>query len=135
MGAALAATLLLQPRDEDKPTHASARSMIRSAVFVCGTLPVNCDELRQGEMGWLEADHVGAEPGLLWRPVEVPTVHAWSMQDLDQPGQSQQLIRMCVEKGRVELLHSAGHGFPSEGNEVAKLAGAVRKMLTGLRDS
>lgn len=103
--------------------------MIRSAVFVCGTLPVDRDELRRGKMGWLEADQVGEGARLSWLPVAVPTLHAWSAQDTDHPGQSQQLIRMCVEEGRVELLHSAGHGFPSKAHEVAALAGAVRRLL------
>lgn len=133
LGAALAATLLLQPHDDDNhdevPSHAVARRLVSSAVFVCGILPVDRADLRHGEMVWLDASQALQR----WGPIMIPTVHSWSKQDIEYPGQSQQLMGMCLEADRIELLHTAGHGFPSKTDEVAALATEIQKMLQGLR--
>ncbi|KAK3937381.1 hypothetical protein QBC46DRAFT_366281 [Diplogelasinospora grovesii] len=100
MGAALAATLLLQPDER----YAAARQMIPSAALsLC---------LRQGKMGFLKAaDQVRKEDR-----VAIPTVHAWSPQDTDQPGQSQQLIKIdrkdpCLPCTHLVIEHRGRHGM------------------------
>ncbi|ESZ93010.1 hypothetical protein SBOR_6581 [Sclerotinia borealis F-4128] len=134
MGTALAATLLLRPKGdlEDSHTHACARRMIRSAVFVCGTLPVDRNELAKGKMGWLVASQVEASPAAVWPTIDIPTVHAWSPQDEEYPGQSEELICMCSEKTRIEVLHGAKHGFPSKAQEVAELVTIAKEMFARL---
>lgn len=119
LGAALAATLLLQPGRH------SARHRIRSAVFLCGTLPCDWAELEQSKLRFLRARDSN-------KVISIPSVHAWSPEDVDYPGQGEQLFEMCEEKNRVQVLHSAGHGVPSQHFEVEAIAGAIRDMIAKL---
>jgi len=64
--------------------------------------------------------------------IAVPTVHAWSAKDIQYPGMAKQVMHMCCEESRVGVKHSAGHGVPTQGDEVAALAKAVMEMLEGL---
>lgn len=116
LGAAIAATLLLRP-DGDV-----ARSRIRSVVFICATLPCDWDDLTRHHLRLIQA-------GEARESIRVPSVHSWSSEDPEYPGQSEQLFQMCKEDGRVKVLHSAGHSIPSRGSEAKAIAEAVKEML------
>ncbi|PQE18044.1 serine hydrolase FSH protein [Rutstroemia sp. NJR-2017a BVV2] len=116
LGAALLATLLLR--------NDRSQLRIRSAIFLCGTLPYNCHELEHGNKRYMQADCMTERT-----KIQIPTVHAWSPQDVDYPGQSEQLIRMCNEENRIEIQYSAGHGVPATGNGLLAIANAIRKII------
>jgi pimeloyl-ACP methyl ester carboxylesterase len=134
MGGALAATVLLNRRDTgyDKPEWVAARSRIRCAVFLSATLPLDTAELQRGGLTWVSPADVGSSDRGRLSLIEIPTVHAWSNADLDNPGESNAVAQMCAEKGKVEILHAAGHGIPSSGNDVEAIASAIRKMISEL---
>lgn len=117
LGAALTASLLLRPGLDD-----DVMWQIKSALFICGTLPCDWNQLQRGKLDFLEADSVG-------RVIQIPTVHAWSVQDVEHPGQSEQLVRMCCEETRIEVLHRAGHSIPYLKEEVLAVANAVRRVV------
>lgn len=119
LGAALVATLLVR---DTKPVP-SLR--IGCAIFLCGTLPCDWHELGQGSMQLLLAKDVG-------NVIQIPTVHAWSPNDVDYPGQSAQLFQMCEATKRVEVLHGGGHSVPSQGVELVALAEAIQRTLPRL---
>lgn len=133
MGGALAATLLLRPQNPamDKADWISARAMVRSAVFLCGTLPVDVMELWRGRMAWISPQDIG--PGGKLYHIEVPSVHAWSPEDVEIPEESKALTRMCDASKVVEILHSEGHGVPSKSVEVAAISSAIIEMLHSVR--
>lgn len=64
--------------------------------------------------------------------IRIPTIHAWSLDDVDYPRQSAQLVQMCDRARCVEVVHGGGHTVPSWGNEVEALASAVSHALTSL---
>ncbi|RYP04515.1 hypothetical protein DL764_004416 [Monosporascus ibericus] len=113
LGAALAATLLLRAEKQQAISH------IKSAIFICGTLPCDWDELRRGNMHVLQPEDV---KGM----IRIPTVHAWSANDVDYPCQSILLMQMCHSTVRLEAAHSAGHCVPSQVKEVAALANCIQ---------
>ncbi|KAF2962695.1 hypothetical protein GQX73_g10878 [Xylaria multiplex] len=129
MGGAMVATLLLQPYDPslDFPAWIAARKMIRSAVFLCGTSPVDIAQLRQGKLGWVAGNLVG--PGAKLSRITIPTVHAWSSADTEKWAESEALGNMCLEETRTVVMHSAGHGVPSNRSEIRDLANAIRGMI------
>lgn len=129
MGGAMAATLLLQPQnpEADNPSWLAARKLIRGAVFICSTLPVDTMELRHGRMGWVKAEDVG--PAGKLHPIGVPTVHAWSPRDLCNCAESRLLVSMCIETQRTEVLHDAGHGIPSGISEVTSMSDVIQGMM------
>lgn len=131
MGSSLAATLLLRPHNlaSDRPNWATARAMIRSAIFLSGIRPLNIMELQDDKVARAKREDVG--PHSRWSYIEIPTVHVWSCNDSEIPGESRALADMCVEDKRVELLHSAGHAIPSEGLELESAAAAIRRLLQG----
>lgn len=117
LGAALTASLLLQPCLEE-----NVMGQIKSALFICGSLPCDWNQLQRGEVALLEAEGVG-------RVIQTPTVHAWSLQDVEHSEQSKKLVRMCGERTRIEVIHSAGHNVPSLREEVLAVANAVRQVV------
>ncbi|KAI0415488.1 serine hydrolase FSH [Xylaria grammica] len=129
MGGAMAATLLLEPYDPslDSPNWIAARKMIRSAVFLCGTSPVDIAQLRQGKLDWVEDSLVG--PGAKLNRIMIPTVHAWSSADTEKWAESFALGNMCLEETRTVVMHSAGHGVPCNRDEIQHLANAIREMV------
>ncbi|KAI0553285.1 serine hydrolase FSH [Xylaria curta] len=133
MGAAMVATLLLTPRTSahDKADWVAARPMVRCAVFLCGTLPVDPRQLEQGKMGWIEPNMVSQDGHLC--PIDVPTVHVWSLADTQNASASQSLKLMCLGNKSNEILHDAGHTVPCEGSIVQVIADAIRTMLAQIR--
>lgn len=122
LGAALVATFLLYPM-----WHPSAQSQIKSAIFICGTLPCDCDALAGGVFCLIRAKDV-VDKAL----ITIPTIHAWSQEDREYPGQSEELVKMCQRGNRIELTHEAGHAIPSQGDEIAAIEKAIRESLAGL---
>lgn len=119
LGAALIATLLLQPDDWLK-------GYIRTAVFVCGIRPGNLAVPEEGPIAFMDSSGIG-------RAITIPTLHSWSPEDAEFPGHSEKLMQICAAKSLVEIRHSAGHGIPSRGDEVVALATTIRDMLAGLQ--
>ena len=119
LGAALAATLLLRNEDRQAPIP------IKCAIFLCGTLPCDWNELELRRLRLLEAKDVQ-------HTIQIPTVHVWSTDDVEHPGHSAQLVQMCETTKRVEVIHSGGHTVPSQGNESAAFAHAVHQTFSSL---
>ena len=117
LGAALAATLLLRAEKQH------VRLPIKCAIFLCGTLPCEWQDLDRGDLRLLQAKDVQ-------HTIQIPTVHAWSSYDVDYPGQSAQLTQMCETTMRVEVLHTGGHSVPSQGNDLVALVRAVQEAIT-----
>lgn len=133
LGSSIAASLLLEPREtgSDRPGWAAARAMIRSAIFLCGITPFDATKLQDNELARVDKDDVGTHGR--WSCIGVPTVHLWSPDDTEIPGESRALADMCVEDRRVELLHSAGHAVPSDSLEVEAAAAAIRGLFQRLQ--
>ncbi|PYI26786.1 hypothetical protein BP00DRAFT_355134, partial [Aspergillus indologenus CBS 114.80] len=121
LGAALAMTLLL---NHDR--LGLSTPPFGCAIFICGILPCDWTALEQGQVELLAPSRVSC-------PVRIPTVHCWSAEDLDYPGQSQALISMCTPNGRVELVHHAGHAFPTDSVGVDQLAQAIHTTVNRMR--
>lgn len=135
LGAALAATFLLREENllrqgagtGDKESQVARR--IRCAIFLSGTLPCDwSDCVSTGKVRPLEAVDVGEK-------ISIPTVHAWSLNDTDYPGQSAQLVQICEASNRVEALHGAGHGVPSQGEDLMGIVDAIQRTMTRFRQS
>lgn len=120
LGAALAATLLV------RDARQVSRLRVGCAIFLCGTLPCDWQELDQGSLQLLQAKDVGNNV------IQIATVHAWSPNDVDYPGQSIQLFQMCEATMRVEILHCGGHIVPSQDVEFLALAEAIQRTLSSL---
>jgi len=131
LGATLAATLLLRDAQEENQSIVNAdadqpRSLIfRCAIFLCGTLPCDWKELAQGNMRFLHATDIK-------QPIPIPTVHVWSAADNGYPGQSKELVEMCVSQGRSVLLHNEGHAVPSQRESIHSISNAIREMVSHL---
>ncbi|PLB54711.1 hypothetical protein P170DRAFT_505429, partial [Aspergillus steynii IBT 23096] len=113
LGAALALTLLLNHEQ-----LGLSEPPFDCAVLLCSVLPCDWSALERDQVELLSPSQVS-------RPVQIPTVHCWSPEDLDHPGQSQKVISMCTPDGRVELVHHAGHTLPVDGAGVEQLAQAI----------
>ncbi|TGO92075.1 hypothetical protein BPOR_0011g00260 [Botrytis porri] len=129
LGAAFAATLLL--RDEMRRSKseanyyhilAKAKPRFKCAIFICGTLPPDLDALEHGDIQALRAKDFHSV-------ITVPTVHLWSTRDVDHATQSKELVRMCEERSRVEILHAGGHSVPHQGDELKAVAAAVHEFI------
>ncbi|KAL4747555.1 hypothetical protein BDW72DRAFT_196632 [Aspergillus terricola var. indicus] len=121
LGAALALTLLLHA-DMPDVLGPARKILFRSAIFLCATLPCDWGALHEGQVRLLSANEVAAKIG-------IPSVHFWSPQDAEYPGHSAEVVRMCEPAGRVEVVHSFGHGLPTGGEEVKRLAEAIRQTV------
>ncbi|KAI2479854.1 FSH1 domain containing protein [Pyrenophora tritici-repentis] len=120
LGAAMIATLLLSSE------HSKARSNIKSVALLCATLPSDWNELLNGRITQLRARDVKED-----RRIKIPSVHAWSPDDVDYPGESIEVLRMCVSSRRVEITHSMGHSVPFQGEELIQFAKAMATMVAG----
>jgi dienelactone hydrolase len=116
LGAALAMTLLLYADKVGLP-----RVPFKCAIILCGTLPCDWASLEKGEVQLLSETGPNA--------VNIPTIHFWSPQDTDYPGQSPEVVKMCNVTTRLELIHSAGHGLPTQSQPVTELAQAIQDTV------
>ncbi|KAK5996309.1 Esterase C25G4.2-like protein [Cladobotryum mycophilum] len=118
LGAGLVATLLLR--------SGLKQTAIKSAIFLSACSPCDWGALEQGRLRFLTAEDAVNIIG-------IPTVHSWSHLDTINPGQSEQLLRICDKKTCTEVRHNAGHNVPNQVGEVGALATAIKRMLAGLR--
>lgn len=130
LGAALTATLLLSMGSSSSPPNAPVQvaSHIRSALFICGIVPSDWDELQRGNITSIRPNDIRKE-GL----INIPTVHAWSRQDIEYPGHSEQLAQICMPENRFEVLHGAGHSVPTAEPDVLAMVAAVKLAMSQVR--
>ncbi|TGO59557.1 hypothetical protein BCON_0043g00150 [Botryotinia convoluta] len=112
-GAVLAATLII---GADEP-------LFKCAIFLCGGLPFDMAALRDNRV--VECTSISVERGL----VRIPVVNCWADNDRDYPGMGPPLSRLCLPENNEEVVHSAGHGVPSEGEDLERLSAAVNAIL------
>ncbi|THV55723.1 hypothetical protein BGAL_0004g00450 [Botrytis galanthina] len=128
LGAAFAATLLLRDemrRSKSEPNHyhiPKAEPRFKCAIFICGTLPPDLNALEHGDIQTLRAKDVHSV-------ITVPTIHLWSTEDVNHAAQSKELVQMCEERSRVEILHAGGHSVPHQGDELKAAAAVVHEIV------
>lgn len=61
--------------------------------------------------------------------VRLPVVNSWANNDDDYPGMGPPLSQLCWAENNSEVVHSAGHGVPSEGEDLDNLVVAVTAIL------
>ncbi|KAH8434625.1 uncharacterized protein LDX57_012267 [Aspergillus melleus] len=93
-------------------------SPFKFAILLCSCLPCDWDALQMGRLEFVNPTQV---TGL----IKIPTIHAWSPQDTEYPGEGRLVVEMCDTSNRVNLQHSAGHNPPTQPDEVDKLAQAI----------
>jgi len=120
LASGLVATLLL------RPTPSAVQPHIKSVVFMsASTLPCDWHELKKGNIRFLGMNDISGS-------IDIPTLSVWSVEDAMSLGRADELMRMCNEKRRGEVHHSAGHGIPARGTEVGAVAAAIRQMMAQL---
>ncbi|KAL1851395.1 hypothetical protein Daus18300_012577 [Diaporthe australafricana] len=126
LGASLIATLLMCPNTE--ANFEQAKSMIRTAIFICGILPQEWCSLRDGTFKETRADDMDEE-----KKIDIETIHAYSMDDAEFRGQNEGLLELCKASTRTKFLHTAGHDIPRSPGEVEILARAIIAQATVLQ--
>ncbi|KAL4917133.1 serine hydrolase FSH [Aspergillus aurantiobrunneus] len=116
LGAALALMLLLHARQIGQAVP------FKSAILLCATLPCDWKALEKGDVRLLSASDVPTK-------IAIPTVHFWSAEDSEYPGQSAEVVQMCSRADRIEVAHHAGHGLPTRGEELEELTRAIRTVV------
>jgi hypothetical protein len=105
-GASVAATILI----EDLRRHSQSLG-IRCAIFFCGVPPLHLDLERTGRIRRMER----TVDGVLLR---IPTAHVWSKGGDLHPDMGKDLMDLCDESTREEVMHQLGHDVPgSRSNE------------------
>ena len=97
---------------------------MRSVILLCAILPCDWNTLADGKIRPLRSADVDEAHRL-----RAPSVHAWSPNDVEYPGQSDEVYQMCLPNNRVKVLHTAGHSVPFRGDETEALAGAIAEMV------
>ena len=118
-GAALAATLIVRDGHRTNNLFQNQRLLptFRFAIFLSGGQPFDSLGLERGEIRQLE-------PSLDGRVIDIPTAHFWGINDVDYPGSSEKLAKLCNEGNRAEVVHNAGHGVPSTKAYLTKMVEA-----------
>ncbi|KAI9040231.1 uncharacterized protein KD926_008432 [Aspergillus affinis] len=93
-------------------------SPFKFAILLSSCLPCDWDALQMRRLEFMDPTQVTA-------PIKVPTIHCWSPQDTEYPGESRLVMEMCDASNRVNLQHSAGHNPPTQPGEVDKLAQVI----------
>lgn len=119
VGAAVFSTLLLSP--ENSGNLQTARKMVRTAIFICGTSPQKWESLQMGCLENLKPGDVSDQ-----NKIQIPTVHAYSLQDNDFGEESKTLVNFCHASNRQEVIHSAGHDVPKALDEINEIVKAIR---------
>ena len=115
-GAVLAATLII---------NAELKGLVpfKCAIFLCGGLPFDMTSLKEGKVVQC------ARKSEMTALMHLPVVNCWADNDQDYPGMGPNLSQLCSATDNVEVVHSAGHGVPSEGEDLEKLSAAVTAIL------
>ncbi|KAF7621590.1 hypothetical protein AFLA_011884 [Aspergillus flavus NRRL3357] len=128
LGAALAVMLLLHfDQLQAAGGQVPVSSPFKCAILLCGVLPYNLSGLLRG---WKQFLHP-RDPGNV---IRIPTVHAWSPNDVDYARHSRLLMQMCDPANRIDVAHCAGHGVPSRGEELTKLARAICSTVSSVSE-
>lgn len=101
-GASLASLLLAE--------EAQQQPLLKCAIFFSGIVPCDRKALAQGKIRWLNPD-LDAEV------IKVPTAHIWGANDLEYPGISEGLSKLCRAYGRRQVVHKGGHEIPGTKDE------------------
>ena len=121
-GAVLAATLLVVAHADAE--RGPRKMPFRCAVFLCGGLPFDYSALSEGVVRQIEpTEH---QPPL----IRTPVVNCWAANDTDYPGMGPPLAKLCIAEKNLEVIHSAGHGVPAEGEDLLRLHAAIVDMIT-----
>ncbi|KAL2784040.1 serine hydrolase FSH [Aspergillus keveii] len=146
-GAVLAATLLIavavqpppetmQSADADADTESELPDALRAlqtrgeppfrfAAFLCGGHPFDLRALQRGVIV-----EITRRPSSDTRLISLPVVNCWAENDEDYPGMGPPLSSLCGRRNNnVEVVHGAGHGVPSEGEDLDALCRAVEKII------
>jgi hypothetical protein len=147
-GAVLAATLLtavaiqpspetmMQSADADADTESELPDALRAlqtlgelpfrfAVFLCGGHPFDLRALQRGVIV-----EITRRPSSNRPLISLPVVNCWAKNDEDYPGMGPPLSSLCGKRNNnVEVVHGAGHGVPSEGEDLDALCRAVEKII------
>jgi len=107
-GASMAATVLI----EDARRHGGSLG-IRCGIFFCAVPPLDLNlDLNEG------VSIRKLEPTLNEVLVHIPTAHIWSEGGDLFPGMGRELMALCDESLREEVVHNLGHDVPgSRSNE------------------
>ncbi|RAL17773.1 uncharacterized protein BO97DRAFT_402274 [Aspergillus homomorphus CBS 101889] len=140
-GAVLAATLLiaLATANDTTPNQSNlplalrpllAKSPFRFAVFLCGGDPFDLAALQRGEVRLVRELPPGHHA---W--IRLPTVNCWASNDEDYPGMGPSLSALCDNGVNEQVVHTVGHGVPTEGEELHQLVTAVRATMERAQNS
>jgi Serine hydrolase (FSH1) len=138
-GAVLAATLLiaLAANNTDSNNRRNlplalepllARSPFRFAIFLCGGDPFDLAALQRGEV-LLIRELPRDQPAL----INLPVVNCWASNDQDYPGMGPSLSSLCESGVNERVIHTVGHGVPTDGDELNQLVIAVRVTMERAR--
>lgn len=114
---------------DDENNIQKAKTMIQSAVFICGVLPQKWEGLKSGHMEAIKPNDLAEDTVI---KIDIRTTHAYSLEDSEFQHQSQGLLKLCEESNRTEVLHSAGHDVPRLPDEVDLLAKAISTQCRDL---
>ncbi len=103
MGAALAATLMIQRSRQDTLGN---DFVFKCAIFISGSLPYDCAALAQGNLRMYQESTDGAV-------INIPTANIWGLHDAVLPHAGVELAKLCNPETRTDFLHHGGHQIPS----------------------
>jgi hypothetical protein len=95
----------------------------RFGIFLCGGLPFDVEALKNNMVVQWSRKMEGAPS------IQIPTVNCWAKTDMDYPGMVGPLSQHCALVDNMQVIHSAGHGVPSEGADLDSLVAAVTTIL------
>lgn len=95
----------------------------RCAIFLCGGLPFDVSALQEDTVIQLTPK---PEKNAL---MHLPVVNCWADNDMDYPGMGPPLSQLCAAAHNLEVVHSAGHAVPSEGEDLERLLASVTATL------
>ncbi len=88
----------------------------KCGIFFCATTPQDLNAaVSKGELRDLDP----ARDGIV---IDVPTAHIWSDKDRVHPDMGRDLVQLCREEVRSEVIHGLGHDVPGARSDEAFLA-------------
>ena len=122
-GAALGALMLAE--DAAKPAQQQLLPF-KCAIFLSGITPCDHQALENGQIRWLDPDRDHDA-------VKVPTAHIWGSKDVDYPGHSEVLSKLCTYDRRRVFVHNGGHGIPATRDEgLLEAVNAIQETIRSI---
>lgn len=119
-GGALAATLLVaEARGQISAPPKATGSRLKCAIFLSCGQPWDLKALALNQERRILAETDGE------CLISIPTAHFWGRNDREGFLGNYEVARICDERVRVEVEHSAGHGIPA-GSRPADLDAVVK---------